>query len=73
MNPIFQVYNTPYGAYPFELIKEEHYRDAFREAIAEKRAEIKSIIENEEEPSFENTILALERAGAKMELVSGIF
>ena len=73
MNPIFQVYNTPYGAYPFELIKEEHYRDAFREAIAEKRAEIESIIENEEEPSFENTILALERAGAKMELVSGIF
>lgn len=73
MNPIFQVYNTPYGAYPFELIKEEHYRDAFREAIAEKRTEIESIIENEEEPSFENTILALERAGAKMELVSGIF
>ena len=73
MNPIFQVYNTPYGAYPFELIREEHYRDAFRQAIAEKRAEIKSIIENEEEPSFENTILALERAGAKMELVSGIF
>lgn len=73
INPVFQQYNTPYGAYPFELIKEEHYRDAFREALAEKRSEIDAIINNPDAPTFENTILALEYAGAKMELVAGVF
>lgn len=73
INPIYQPYATPYGAYPFDVIKDEHYREAFREAIAEKRAEIQAIINQEEAPTFANTILALEGAGAKMELVSGIF
>lgn len=72
-NPIFAPYTTPYGAYPFGLIREEHYRDAFAEALAEKRTEIDRIINNPEAPTFSNTILALEACGAKMELVSGVF
>lgn len=73
INPIFAPYNTPYGAYPFDSIKTEHYRAAFQEAIADKRTEIDSIISNPEAPTFSNTILALEHAGEKLELVSGIF
>lgn len=72
-NPIFIPYTTPHGAYPFDLIKEEHYREAFAEALAEKRREIDDIINNPEPATFENTIVALERAGAKMELVCGVF
>lgn len=72
-NPIFGKYATPYGAYHFDLIKEEHYREAFAIAIAEKRAEIEQIIHSTEEPTFANTILALELCGKKLEQVSGIF
>ena len=72
-NPIFAPYATPYGAYPFDLIKEEHYREAFAEALKEKKEEIDAIIHNPEAPTFENTIIALERAGSKMELVCGVF
>lgn len=72
-NPIFAEYKTPYGAYPFDTIGEEHYREAFAIALKEKRAEIDAIINNPEEPTFENTILALERAGEKMEQVCGVF
>lgn len=72
-NPIFSRYNTPYGAYPFDLIEEVHYRSAFEEAIREKRAEIDAIINSEEAPTFANTILALEECGHKLELASGIF
>lgn len=72
-NPIFAPYGTPFGAYPFDLIKEEHYKEAFVQAIAEKRAEIDAIINGEDTPTFANTILALERCGSKLEQVSGIF
>lgn len=73
INPIFAPYSTPYGAYPFDLICEADYRPAFEEAIAEKRREIDAIINSPEPPTFENTIVALERAGHKLELLSGIF
>lgn len=73
INPIFAPYNTPYGAYPFDQISEADYRPAFEEAIAEKRREIDAIINTPELPTFENTIVALERAGHKLELLSGIF
>lgn len=72
-NPIFAPYNTPYGAYPFDLIKEEHYREAFAIALKEKRTEIDAIINSTEAPTFENTIIALERAGEKLERVCGVF
>lgn len=72
-NPIFRQYDTPYGAYPFDKITEEDFLPAFREAIAEKRALIDSIICNPEPPTFENTLLAMECSSDKMERVSGIF
>lgn len=73
INPIFAAYQTPHGAYPFDRIREEHYREAFDIALTEKKAEIDAIINNPDKPTFENTILALEQAGSKMELVCGIF
>lgn len=72
-HPIFGVYETPYGAYPFDQIDTADYRTAFAEAINEKRIELDRIIHSSEPPTFANTILALEQAGSKLEQVSGIF
>lgn len=73
MNTLFQKYNTPYGAYAFDQIKQADFLPAFRQAIVDKRVEIDRIISSDAPPTFENTILALERAGEKLEWVSGIF
>lgn len=73
MNTLFIKNNQPYGAYPFSLIKEEDFKEAFLEAIEKKRKEIEQIINNTDTPTFENTILALENAGKELEWVSGVF
>ena len=51
----------------------EDFREAFSLAIEEKEQEIKALIASEEQPTFTNTIVALERSGAKLEWVSGVF
>ncbi len=72
-NPLLSDYGTPFGAPPFDKIKNEHYKPAFEEAIRQARAEVDLIVNNQEEPSFENTIEALERSGELLNRVSGIF
>ena len=72
-NPLLSDSKLPYGAPEFDKIKNEHYIPAFTEAIKEGKAEIDAITSNEEEPTFENTIIALEHAGGKLEKVAGIF
>ncbi len=62
-----------YGAPAFDKITEEEYIPAFEAAIAEGKKEIETIVNNPDEPSFENTIRALEYAGGKLTAVSGIF
>ena len=72
-NPLLEVSTHRYNAPAFDKIKTEHYLPAFEAAIAEGKAEIAAIADNTEEPTFENTILALNYAGGKLSLVSGIF
>ena len=73
MNSLLQPTTTAHGAYPFDKIQVEDFREAFHLAIEEKEQEIKALIASEEQPTFTNTIVALERSGAKLEWVSGIF
>lgn len=73
MNSLLQCTTTAHGAYPFDKIRVEDFREAFHLAIEEKEQEIKDLITSEEQPTFTNTIVALERSGAKLEWVSGIF
>ena len=73
MNSLLQRTTTAHGAYPFDKIRVEDFREAFSLAIEEKEQEIKALIASEEQPTFTNTIVALERSGAKLEWVSGIF
>ena len=72
-NPFFSAYNTPYQTPPFHLIKTEHYEPAFEEAIKQHEKEIIRIIENPKEPTFENTVEALERSGKLLSKVSDVF
>lgn len=73
MNSLLQRTTTAHGAYPFDKIQVEDFREAFHLAIEEKEQEIKALIASEEQPTFTNTIVALERSGAKLEWVSGVF
>jgi peptidyl-dipeptidase Dcp len=72
-NPLLTESTVRYGAPAFDKITEDHYIPAFDAAIAEGKQEIDAIVNNPEAPTFENTILALEYAGGKLNTVSGIF
>jgi len=72
-NPLLAEWHTPFGVPPFDLIRNEHYLPAFREAMAAHKAEIAAIVENRDAPTFANTIEALDRAGARYTRVSQVF
>ncbi len=72
-NPLLTKSTLPYGAPQFDKIENQHYIPAFKQAIAEAKAEIDSIVNNPDEPTFENTIEALEYAGSTLNQVSHIF
>ena len=72
-NPLLEKSTLRYGAPAFDEIRTEHYMPAFNAAIAKGKAEIDSIVNNPDDPTFENTILALEYAGSDLSRVSGIF
>ncbi len=72
-NPFFEKYKTPFETPPFNKIKTEHYEPAFEEGIKQLKAEIDAIADNTEKPTFENTIIALERSGKLLERVGSAF
>ncbi|MFT4222771.1 M3 family metallopeptidase [Dysgonomonas sp.] len=72
-NPFFSEFNTPDGVPPFDKISAGHYLPAFEEGMKRHSAEIDSIINNTEAPSFENTIVALDHAGRMLGRVSATF
>jgi peptidyl-dipeptidase Dcp len=72
-NPFFKPYGTPFETPPFNQIKTEHYLPAFEEGVKQQKAEIEAIITNSAEPTFENTIEALEKSGKLLTKVSGVF
>ena len=72
-NPLFSRFRTPRETIPFNKIKNEHYIPAFAEGCTQYNKEILSIINNPEPPTFDNTIVAIERSGSLLKRVSGIF
>ena len=72
-NPLLTESKAPFGAPEFDKIKTEHYLPAFEEGIKEGKAEIDAIVANPDEPTFDNTIEAMEHAGSKLNKVGGIF
>ena len=72
-NPLLTESKAPFGAPEFDKIKTEHYLPAFEAGIAEAKAEIDAITSNTDEPTFENTIEAMEFSGQTLNKVAGIF
>lgn len=65
--------DTPLGAYPFDVLKEDDFAHLIDEAIAQEEEDILTIERNADSPSFENTILALEESGKALEALLGAF
>ena len=72
-NPLLENFQTPHHTAPFNEIKEEHFLPAFQELIKISEKEIEEIVENKDEPTFENVIEALAFSGEKLDVVSNIF
>lgn len=72
-NPLLAVFETPYQAPPFDLIKNEHYKPAILEGIRVHQGEIDAIAASKDVPTFENTIVALENSGTLLNRVNTIF
>lgn len=72
-NPLLEEWTTEFGVPPFDKIKTEHYAPAFEEAMKMHNEEIAAIVASEEEPSFENVILAMDNAGVKLYELNLIF
>ena len=72
-NPFFEKWDTPYGVPPFDRICSYHYEPAFERAIMLHNEEIAAIVANEAEPTFENTIAAMDRAGQMLSDVANVF
>ena len=59
-NPFFEPYNTPHDTVPFDRIALDDYEEAFMEGIRRDDEEIEKIVNNPEEPTFENTIVRID-------------
>lgn len=72
-NPFFEISLLPYQAPRFDEINDSHYRPAFDEALRQKRADVDAIVAQTAAPTFDNTVLALEKSGAMLSRVSSVF
>ena len=72
-NPFFSESVLPYKLPPFDRIRDEHYMPAFERGMSDHLAEIDAIASNAEKPAFENTIVAMERAGQLLARVKAVF
>jgi peptidyl-dipeptidase Dcp len=72
-NPFFTEYATPFGVPSFDEIKIEHYKPAILKGIEEEAKEIENIVNQTEEATFENTIVALDQSGQLLTNVVTVF
>ena len=72
-NPFFTVSTLPFQAPPFDKIQDSHYLPAIEEGMKQDLAEIEAIANSTEPPTFDNTIVAMERSGELLTRVSKVF
>ena len=73
MNPLLLPSPLEFGFPDFDAIREEHFTEAFKVAMAEQRAEVAAITALPGAPTFDDTVVALERSGATLRRVSAVF
>ncbi|NQV03304.1 MAG: peptidase M3, partial [Bacteroidia bacterium] len=72
-NPFLEEWSTPFQVPPFEQITIDDYLPAFKEGIKHQESEILAIVANPEQPTFDNTILALDESGKLLSKVRRVF
>ena len=72
-NPFYAPSTLPFGAPPFDRIKDEDYQPAMEAGMAQQLAEIDAIANNRAAPTFENTFAAIERSGRLLARTSAAF
>ncbi len=72
-NPLLEEFDTPFGIAPFAQITIEDYREAMLQGMAEQKAEIEAILASTDEPTFANTIAALDQSGRLLSRARGTF
>ena len=72
-NPFFETWATPFGLAPFNRLAPEHFLPAFERGMAEHLADIDAIVADVRAPDFESVIVPLERMGALLRRVNGVF
>lgn len=72
-NPFFSEYSTPFGVPPFDKIEVAHYKPALLRGMEDHKKEIDAIVSNPEEPTFQNTIVALDQSGELLTKVAYAF
>ena len=73
MNPLLTDWTTPFGLPPWDAIGDDHWSEAVDAALGEARAAVAAVAQDPEEPSFANTVAALERADRRLSRVLGAF
>ncbi|OFY50692.1 MAG: peptidase M3 [Bacteroidetes bacterium GWF2_49_14] len=72
-NPLVAEFTAPFGVPPFEQIKPHHYMPAFKLGMEEQLKEVDAIANSKKEPTFANTIIALDESGELLSKVSRVF
>ncbi|RMG99383.1 MAG: M3 family peptidase [Deltaproteobacteria bacterium] len=72
-NPLFEESSLPYHAPDYDAIRIEHFRPAFERGMADHLAEVRAIADSPDPPTFENTLVALERSGRLLHRVESVF
>jgi len=72
-NPFYAPSSLPLQAPSFDKIKDSDYQPAIEAGMAQQREEVRAIAENPEPPTFENTIVALEKSGQLFNRVMAVF
>ena len=72
-NPFFTASKLPFQAPPFDKIKDSDYKPAIEKGMQQELEEIKKIADNPDPPTFENTLVALEKSGQLLDRVTLVF
>jgi len=73
VNPFFEESPLPFGFPAFDRIRNEHFLPAFERGMDEQLSEVRAIATSPEPPTFENTVVALERSGRLLQRVRPVF
>jgi len=72
-NPLLSEWKTEFQTPPFDLIKSEHFLPAYEEGMNQQKREVEAIVNNNEKPTFTNTIEAFEKSGKIFIRVNNVF